>query len=324
MEFFKVKEELKYYQMKSKIMKKVSSVVENLGYVMFEPDYVEDYEAFTAMNKRIKKESMIKIIEPDGSISLLRPDITTSLIKHLVPKWEDQTQLKLFYASTIFSRSSVGKIEEQKQFGIEYLGNPNFEADVEVLTLAMNLFREFKLDYKVVVNHNKFLSLLIESLELNESDEKELISIITNKNRYDLNQFVKRLAIEDELIKKLFDLEGPLLDIELMIKDIKMSEELKNAFSTLKKIEDVLKDERYTNRYTYDLSLLTQYDYYDGIIFKGFLKGVPHVVLNGGRYDPLTKQFGKLIPAIGFSLHIQDFIKEVIKSYEGLSNNRDS
>jgi ATP phosphoribosyltransferase regulatory subunit len=324
MEFFKVKEELKYYQMKSKIIKKVSSLVEDLGYVMFEPDYLEDYDAFIEMNQRIKKESMIKMIEPDGSISLLRPDITTSLIKHLVPKWEDETELKLYYSSTIFSRSPLGKIEEQKQFGVEYLGNPSLSADVEVLELVMNLCKEFKLNYKVVINNNRFLNQIINQLKLNLVDEKELKGIISNKNRYELNRFIKRLEISNPILQILFDLEGSLSEIKEKLKGTKLSKELTDALTTLNQIEVVLEKDAYSTKYTFDLSLLTQYDYYDGIIFKGFLKGVPHVILNGGRYDPLTKQFGKPIPAIGFSLQIQDFIKEVIKSYEGLSNNRDS
>jgi ATP phosphoribosyltransferase regulatory subunit len=324
MEFFKVKEELKYYQMKSKIIKKVSSLVEDLGYVMFEPDYLEDYDTFIEMNQRIKKEMMIKIIEPNGSISLLRPDITTSLIKHLVPKWEDDTQLKLFYASTIFSRSPLGKIEEKKQFGIEYLGNPTLDADVEVLELVMTLFKEFKLEYKVVINNNQFLNQLIKGLKLDYTDEKELKEIITSKNRYELNLFLKRLNINNDIMAILFDLEGSLDDIEMKLENIELDSMMKEALSTLRRVQDVLKKDRYVNRYTFDLSLLTQYDYYDGIIFKGFLRNIPHVVLNGGRYDPLTKQFGRAIPAIGFSLSVQDFIKEVIKSYEGLSNNRDS
>ena len=324
MEFFKVKEELKYYQMKSKIIKKVSNLVEDLGYVMFEPDYLEDYDAFIEMNQRIKKESMIKMIEPDGSISLLRPDITTSLIKHLVPKWEDEADLKLYYSSTIFSRSTLGKIEEQKQFGVEYLGNSSLSADVEVLELVMNLCKEFKLNYKVVINNNRFLNQLFNQLKLNQFDEKELKEIISNKNAYELNRFIKRLEITNPILQNLFDLEGSISEIKEKLKGTNISKELTDALSTLNQIEEVLEKDAYSTKYTFDLSLLTQYDYYDGIIFKGFLKGVPHVILNGGRYDPLTKQFGKSIPAIGFSLQIQDFIKEVIKSYEGLSNNRDS
>jgi ATP phosphoribosyltransferase regulatory subunit len=291
---------------------------------MFEPEYLEDYDSFIEMNQRIKKESMIKMIEPNGSISLLRPDITTSLIKHLVPKWEDETKLKLYYLSTIFSRSTLGKIEEKKQFGVEYLGDSSLDADVEVLKLVMNLCDEFKLDYKVVINNNKFLNESLMNLSLSLIEEKELKTIISNKNRFELSLFLKRLSISDPILERLFDLEGSLSVIESKLEGIDLSSELKDALATLQRIQGVLNQDHDENRYTFDLSLLTPYDYYDGIIFKGFLQGVPHVILNGGRYDPLTKQFGKSIPAIGFSLHIQDFIKEVIKHYEGLSNNRNS
>ena len=43
-------------------------------------------------------------------------------------------------------------------------------------------------------------------------------------------------------------------------------------------------------------------DYYSGMVFKGISAGIGQPVLSGGRYDHLTAQFGKDIPATGFSL----------------------
>ena len=43
-------------------------------------------------------------------------------------------------------------------------------------------------------------------------------------------------------------------------------------------------------------------DYYNGVIFQGFLPGLHTTVLSGGRYDNLPRKMGKQVGAIGFAL----------------------
>ncbi len=50
-----------------------------------------------------------------------------------------------------------------------------------------------------------------------------------------------------------------------------------------------------------DLSLVNDMDYYNGLVFQGYLAGLPRAVLKGGRYDPLADQFRPGARAIGFA-----------------------
>ena len=45
-------------------------------------------------------------------------------------------------------------------------------------------------------------------------------------------------------------------------------------------------------------------NYYDGVIFKGFINGIPDSILSGGRYDRLMERFGKKTEAIGFAVYL--------------------
>ena len=45
-------------------------------------------------------------------------------------------------------------------------------------------------------------------------------------------------------------------------------------------------------------------DYYSGLVFNGYIDGVPHCVLTGGRYDNLLHKFGKRGGAIGFAVYL--------------------
>ena len=53
-----------------------------------------------------------------------------------------------------------------------------------------------------------------------------------------------------------------------------------------------------------DFSLVNSMDYYNGVIFQGFLPKIPFPVLSGGRYDNLPRKMGKQVGAIGFALYM--------------------
>ena len=59
---------------------------------------------------------------------------------------------------------------------------------------------------------------------------------------------------------------------------------------------------------SFDLGMLSKYNYYTGIIFKGYTYGVGDAIVKGGRYDNLLRRFGKDAPAIGFVIVVDDLL----------------
>ena len=53
-----------------------------------------------------------------------------------------------------------------------------------------------------------------------------------------------------------------------------------------------------------DFSVPANIKYYNGIVFKGYVKGLPDYVLSGGRYDPLMKRLKKNCRALGFAVYL--------------------
>ena len=51
-----------------------------------------------------------------------------------------------------------------------------------------------------------------------------------------------------------------------------------------------------------DLSITCDTEYYNGLVFKGYVPGAPSAVLSGGRYDSLMRKLGKEEQAIGFAV----------------------
>ena len=53
-----------------------------------------------------------------------------------------------------------------------------------------------------------------------------------------------------------------------------------------------------------DFSLGNDMKYYSGLVFKGYVRGVPSSVLSGGQYDRLLSHMGKKARAIGFAVYL--------------------
>ena len=44
--------------------------------------------------------------------------------------------------------------------------------------------------------------------------------------------------------------------------------------------------------------------YYSGVVFRGYLEGIPASVLSGGQYDKLPRKMGRNAKAIGFAVYL--------------------
>ena len=60
----------------------------------------------------------------------------------------------------------------------------------------------------------------------------------------------------------------------------------------------------YAENIRLDFSVVNNRNYYDNILFKGFIEGVSESVLSGGRYDKLMERLGKKTGAIGFAVYL--------------------
>ena len=60
----------------------------------------------------------------------------------------------------------------------------------------------------------------------------------------------------------------------------------------------------YRERVRLDFSIVNDVDYYNGIIFQGYVSRVPKMILSGGRYDGLLTRIGRAQGAMGFALNL--------------------
>ena len=72
------------------------------------------------------------------------------------------------------------------------------------------------------------------------------------------------------------------------------------------------------NMINIDFSVISDTHYYNGIVFKGFIEGIPASVLSGGQYDKLMLKMKRKSGAIGFAVYLDmlEMLFEEAKEYD--------
>lgn len=99
------------------------------------------------------------------------------------------------------------------------------------------------------------------------------------------------------------ELYAPLREGIAQAEALARDEASRQALRQLSRTADILAAFGLEDRIRLDFSLMNSLDYYNGVIFQGFLPNVPVLALSGGRYDPLPRKMGKDVGAIGFALY---------------------
>ena len=83
-------------------------------------------------------------------------------------------------------------------------------------------------------------------------------------------------------------------------------------YKSLKELEEIsliIKESNCKEYINFDLSMIGKFDYYEGIMIKGYYSNVYKEILSGGRYDSLTEEFGRRVPAIGFCIDVDGLME---------------
>ena len=124
-----------------------------------------------------------------------------------------------------------------------------------------------------------------------------------------------------ETLLKVADLFNSMTSLDDAKKLVKNPRSLA-AIEWLEKLDEVLRLYGVADHVSYDLGMLSKYNYYTGVIFKAYTYGVGNAIITGGRYNTLLGRFGKEAPAIGFAIVIDDVLEALSRqktSFEGVS-----
>lgn len=316
MEFLKIKDKIDYSDKKHKLKREIERIFTDRGYAYIQPTIFEDYDGLFTLSGILKKESTVKVVSDNFRILILRPDITLNIMKNLIPLWEENLRLKLFYNASVYRSRANSTVNELEQMGIEYLGEDSLKASKEVIEIALRVLKKYNENFILELGNSKYVNAIFKELNICEKDVILLKKLIYKKNKSEIAEFIKALNLRKE-IKDIFlnilNFQGNIDYTSKMAESFYMNEEMKAAIEELKTLNYSMEN-CYSKHIYYDLSMITELDYYTGVVFKGYYPDSSGEIVSGGRYDSLTEKFGRKISAVGFSIDTDELSRVY---YEG-------
>lgn len=262
------------------------------------------------VQESVKTNELVKMIDHGGNILTLRSDATIPITKRLLQEAHEPTEEKrYYYVLDVFRYTKDStRPKENTQAGVECFGANGFETDTEIIALAMHTLQDLRCpSFTLEVGHAGFFKRCMEALDFNTEQQSIFKQLIQSKNIGELRHYVAQTegtADWKQLIESIPLLYGDPLEIIQLVRSKIADPIIHEQMDYLEKIYQLLNAYHLAEHMVIDLSLMNHMDYYSDIIFQGFIHDVGKPVLMGGRYNDLTKQFGTLIPAIGFACDI--------------------
>ena len=130
---------------------------------------------------------------------------------------------------------------------------------------------------------------------------------IAEKNRHDLERVCRENGISPEKTAAICEFVGIYGEMDGVIRRLEplcTCESSREALAELEQLRSLLADSPWRDKIVFDFSIVNDMDYYNGIVFQGFLSGICESVLSGGQYDKLVRKMGRSGGAVGFALYL--------------------
>ncbi len=279
---------------------KLRSLYSAWGYEPYKMSKFEEYDLYVRNKSFLVSDNIITFTDTDGKLMALKPDVTLSIIKNT----RDGEMRKMYYNENVYRVSDPSRsYKEIMQTGLECIGDIDTYSLAEVLLLAEKSLAAISDDFVLDVSHLGITSTLIGLSHFSEKGKKRLIEIIGEKNIHGLDALCREENVDEyntRRLKKLVECYGKPFDVLSKLRTFLVEEEFSRDLDELEEILSSIS----SRSIHLDFSVVSDMTYYNGIVFKGFVNGIPTSVLSGGQYDALMKRFGRASGAVGFAVYL--------------------
>ncbi len=302
-------------QKKLFLQNKLHQVLLKYGYHDIQTPTFEFFNIFSREIGTTPSRDLYKFFDKEGNTLVLRPDFTPSIARSAVKYYlEEDMPVKLCYLGNTYVNYTdyKGRLKETTQCGAELIGDATISADAEILAMTVESLKAAGLhDFRISVGHVQFFLGLLHAAGMNEEEETALRELLNNKNFFGVEEFADTLHLSEDL-KSLFGLLASFdsSDEELLHakENAKKYPEIADAIDQMIELRNYLKMYGIEKYISYELGIISEHQYYTGIIFSGYTFGTGEAIVKGGRYDKLLSYFGKNAPAIGFGIVVDQLL----------------
>jgi len=280
------------------------ALYESFGYTKYKMSKFEDYDLYRDNKRFLPKGEIITFPNRDGRLLALKPDVTLSIVKNA----REGEQIREYYNENVY-RTEDGDCREIMQVGLECIGEIDLYSTCEVLRLAKKSLEIICEDSILDISHGAFVNGLLDAAGLPEDGSRgKFNACIAGKNAHELSVLCREYGVDGEIegrLCRLLSLYGPFTVIAEEAKALIINEEMEAAYQEIADIDGYFRAIGEEKGLAVDLSLVNDMRYYTGVLFRGYVRGVPAGVLSGGRYDGLLNRMQKNgMGAVGFAVYM--------------------
>ena len=289
---------------------------ENFGYSRFKMSRFEEYDLYVSNKDFLISDEVITFTDRSGRLLAMKPDVTLSIIKN-APDSVGEI-LKAYYNENVYRVSGGKSFKEIMQTGLECIGDLSDYEITEVVLLAAKSLALISDDFIMDISHMGLVSAVLESSKLSKAGADKVITYLQEKNVHQTKLICEEEAVSETSKQKLVTLAECFGDRESVINKIApvLTEEKElKALAELDNICKILERCGFGKKINIDFSVGNALKYYSGVVFKGYIEGIPTGVLSGGQYDKLLDKMGRKSKAIGFAIYT-DLLQRLEKEYD--------
>ncbi len=301
-----------------KIIFKLRELYSKYGYMKYRMSKFEEYDLYVRNKDFLVSDNIITFTDVDGKLMALKPDVTLSIIKN---SREDSGNVqKMYYNENVYRASTETRaFKEIMQTGLEAIGDIDDYCICEVVMLAAKSLECITDDYILDISHMGIVSQAMEGIEISPSGKAALLKALGEKNVGGIGAVCIAEGIDEkstDLLKRLVTVYGAPDKVIAELKSLPQSEKFSDAIRQLEDITEMLALVGCVDKVRIDFSVINDMGYYNGVVFKGFVNGVPEGVLSGGQYDNLLKKMSRKSGAIGFAVYL-DLLERIYEDGQG-------
>ncbi len=283
------------------------ALYEENGYSRYRMNKFEEYDLYAGHRDFLAADGVITFTDLSGKLMALKPDVTLSIVKNTRDR--EGVSDRLYYNENVY-RAARGKdtFREIPQTGLELIGNVGDREREEVVILALQTLDMVPVRGMLQISHLGILLDVLRSFGIPEDERNAVIRLIGEKNRHELVKVLQELGFSGEQRELFIDVISYRAPAERAVKELPSLlydlADPAHAQEFGKLLSETVEKNSGNTEVFVDFSVVDDIHYYDGVVFKGFLPGIPESVLSGGSYNALMKKMQRKSSAIGFALYV--------------------
>lgn len=298
------------------------------GYADIQTPTFEFFDIFTSERGSVASNTMYKFFDREGYTLVLRPDMTPAVARAVSKYYMDESMpVRFCYMGNTFVNHAEhqGKLKEITQIGAELIADNKSDADAEIIAMTIDSLLKCGLDeFQIEIGHVDYFHGLMEAAGLEEDAVNELMTLLSNKNFFGVEELITSSNVPNdvqEIFNKLPELTGSI-EVIAKARNLFTNDLINNALDRMEKLYELLSIYGFEKYISFDLGIIANFDYYSGIIFRGYTYGTGNPIARGGRYDNLLSQFGKDAPSTGFAIDLDQLL--IVLNRQKISVQADS